>query len=79
MERKLDIPSERNVDLNDLVAFPNEINLIKFFPIIERGSHYIVARDNLFEERMIRYDNAIVIKKDGTVLIGESVYNPRLS
>ena len=75
---KLDIPSRRNVDLGDLVAFPNKVGLIKLFPVIRRGSNYIVVKDSS-SERLIRYDHAIVIKKDKTVLVGESTYNPKLS
>jgi len=75
---ELDRPSQRNVDLGDLVAFPNKVGLIKFFPVISRGSYYI-AIENFSKERLIRYDHAIVIKKNKTVLVGESTHNPNLS
>lgn len=78
METRLAIPCERNVDLGDLVAFPNEVKLIKFFPITARGSHYVVTKFNN-QEKMIRYDGAIVLKKDGTILVGESVYDPNFN
>ncbi len=75
---EIDRPSQRNVDLGDLVAFPNKVGLVKFFPVTSRGSHYI-AIENFSKERLIRYDYAIVIKKNKTVLVGESTYNPNLS
>ncbi len=76
--KELSRPCRVNVDLGDLVAFPNEVGLIKFLPVIRNGSHYIVAKDSS-GEREIRYDGAVVIKKDKTVLVGESTYDPNLS
>ena len=78
MIKEIDRPDQRNVDIGDLVVFPNECHLIKFFPVIRKGSHYIVAGDSS-GEKSIRYDGAIVIKKDKTVLVGRSTYNLGLS
>ena len=70
------IPLEANVEVGDLLVLPIQITeetmAVKAFPIIRRGSHYMVAKDENREEQLIRYDHAIVLKKNGIYLIGEN-------
>jgi len=68
-------PTRQNVEQGDLVVLITSKDRVSLIPIIRTPDMKIVAaeRKPYRNAHKICYENALVLKKDGTYLIGESM------
>jgi len=71
---KMDWPNRKNVELGDLLVLTcrNFVENLGIYPIVEIGGKEVTARTSTGVKFKRKYQEAVVLKENGTYLIGKN-------